>query len=78
MNLFWVGGRVFFALQPQKAVISDINSELINLYIVMRDKPHELKKLMNQHQCAHCETYYYQVRENSYNTELEKQQDFYI
>lgn len=69
---FLGGGAVFFALQPQKAVISDINSELINLYIVMRDKPHELKKLMNQHQCAHCETYYYQVRENSYNTELEK------
>ena len=25
----------------KKAVISDINSELINLYIVMRDKPHK-------------------------------------
>lgn len=69
---FLGGGSVFFALRPQKAVISDINSELINLYIVMRDKPHELKKLMNQHQCAHCQTYYYQVRESSYNTELEK------
>lgn len=38
----------------------------------MRDKPHELKELMNQHQCAHGQTYYYQVRESSYNTELEK------
>ena len=38
---FLGGGSVFFALRPQKAVISDINSELINLYIVMRDKPHK-------------------------------------
>ena len=69
---FLGGGSFFFALRPEKAVISDINSELINLYIVMRDKPHELKKLMNQHQCAHCQTYYYQVRESSYDTESEK------
>lgn len=27
---------------------------------------------MNQHQCAHCQTYYYQVRESSYDTESEK------
>ena len=69
---FLGGGSVFFALRPKKAIIADINSELINLYIVMRDKPEELKKLMNQHQCAHCQTYYYQVRDSSYGTELEK------
>lgn len=69
---FLGGGSVFWGLRPQKALIADINEELINLYIIMRDKPDELKRMMKQHQKAHCQTYYYQIRENSCNTELEK------
>lgn len=69
---FLGGGSVFFALRPERAIIADINSELINLYMVMRDKPDELKELMNRHQYAHCQTYYYQMREGSCDTELEK------
>ena len=35
-------GAVFLDLQPSKAVINDINYELINCYKVIRDKPEEL------------------------------------
>ena len=43
------GGAIFFELQPTKAIINDYNSELINLYSVIKNKPtkliEELKKL---------------------------------
>lgn len=32
------GGALFFALQPAKAVLADSNPELINCYIVVRDR----------------------------------------
>ena len=73
---FLGGGSVFFALRPHKAIITDINCDLINLYIVMREKPEELKELLKQHQYAHCRTYYYQVREKNYSTDLEKAAKF--
>ena len=39
---FLGGGAVLFHLQPQKAVVNDVNEELINVYIVIRDHVHEL------------------------------------
>ena len=35
---FFGGGAVFFALEPRKAVLTDINSELINFYEMVRDE----------------------------------------
>ena len=62
MNPFWGGGSVFFAIKPDNATISDINSELINLYVVMRDNPQELKDRMRIHNRLHSRDYYYQTR----------------
>ena len=39
---FLGGGALFLDLRPNHAVISDLNSELINCYIVVRDAPYEL------------------------------------
>ena len=39
---FLGGGAVFFFLQPQKATLSDISAELINVYTVVRDSVAEL------------------------------------
>ncbi len=36
------GGAVLFSIQPQKAIVNDINKELINLYMVIKEKPGEL------------------------------------
>lgn len=59
---FLGGGSVFFAIKPDNATISDINSELINLYVVMRDNPQELKDRMRIHNRLHSRDYYYQTR----------------
>lgn len=60
---FLGGGAVFFALRPKKAVISDRNEDLINLYNIMRDNPAELAKKLLKHQRNHSKEYYYKVRE---------------
>lgn len=41
---FFGGGALFFALAPAKAVINDINSELINMYRQLKKAPHALLK----------------------------------
>lgn len=54
------GGAVLFHLQPQKAVINDINSELINLYQVIKDNVEELINDLAKHENE--ADYFYDVR----------------
>ena len=43
------GGIVFLTWANKKAVINDLNSELINCYLVIRDNPVELMKELEKH-----------------------------
>jgi DNA adenine methylase len=54
------GGAVFFALEPAKAVISDINADLITTYQVIRDNVGELIDALGEHEAT--EDHFYQVR----------------
>lgn len=58
---FLGGGAVLFSLQPKKAVVCDINSELINLYEVIKTDVEELIKDLQQHRNE--EQYFYEIRE---------------
>lgn len=69
---FLGGGAIFFHLRPEQAILSDINSELIQLYRVIRDHPDELMALMRTHHDAHCQDYYYEVRASNPETALER------
>lgn len=69
---FLGGGAVFFSLIPEKAVISDINPELVNLYIVMRDHPIHLKKCLCSHHKLHSESYYYRIRSTLFTDPVEQ------
>lgn len=60
---FLGSGAVFFSLQPKEAILSDINKELINLYVIMRDNPKELKGQLVYHQERHTKEYYYKIRD---------------
>lgn len=67
------GGAVLFNLQPKKAVINDLNPELINVYKVIKDKPNELIQALKMHESMNCEDYFYEVRAYDRNkTEYEK------
>ncbi len=65
-------GAVFFALSPKTAVISDINDELINLFVIMRDHPDELKYHMLEHQHNHSKDYYYYIRSSNFPDNIRK------
>lgn len=54
------GGAVLFNQQPKKAVINDYNSELINVYEVVRDNVEELIKDLAKHQNEI--EYFYSIR----------------
>jgi DNA adenine methylase len=59
---FLGGGALFFHLQPQQAVLSDINPELVNLYTCIRDRPEEVIQNLQAHAIQHNSTYYYTTR----------------
>jgi len=59
---FLGGGAIFFHLAPSRAILSDVNAELIHLYTILRDSPRELMELMRQHHGKHSSSYYYDVR----------------
>lgn len=54
------GGAVLFDLQPKKAIINDINSELINLYKVVKNDVNLLIEDLSKHKNE--SEYYYDVR----------------
>ena len=60
---FLGSGAVFFSLQPKEAILSDINKELINLYVILRDNPKELKGQLVYHQERHTKEHYYKIRD---------------
>lgn len=60
---FFGGGAILFGLQPQKAVVNDINPELINVYQVIQRNPEELIRLLRCHDIYNEESYFYKVRE---------------
>lgn len=63
-------GAVLFALQPEKAIINDANSELINCYKVIRDACEELLQDLSKHK--NDSDYYYMIRDLDRSSEYEK------
>jgi len=58
---FLGGGALLFHLQPRKAIVSDLNKELINIYNVIRGNVEELIFDLQQH--VNTEDHYYYIRE---------------
>lgn len=54
------GGAVLFHLQPKTAVVNDFNTELINVYRVVKTNVDELIVDLRKH--LNEETYFYQIR----------------
>lgn len=59
---FLGGGSVLLSKQPSRALVNDANSELMNVYKVVRDYPDDLIFLLRKHQNANSSEHYYHVR----------------
>jgi DNA adenine methylase len=59
---FLGGGAVFFEIRPKRAILSDANWRLIELYEVIRDELQEFEVLLRKHASSHSKDYYYSLR----------------
>lgn len=62
---FLGGGAVFLSQHPQKARVNDFNSELINVYKVVKESSEELIEQLKIHKARNDERgseYYYEIR----------------
>ncbi|CAG8824247.1 14941_t:CDS:2, partial [Racocetra persica] len=66
------GGAVFLSIQPNKAVINDINCELIITYQTIKKQPKQLLKLLGEYEKNHSKDFYETLRSQEPNnlTEL--------
>ncbi|MDM8313094.1 DNA adenine methylase [Clostridium cadaveris] len=62
------GGAVLFDLQPDKAVVNDINGELINLYEIIKNDVDALIEDLKRHE--NTSEYFYNIRELDRNKEV--------
>lgn len=65
---FLGSGAVFFYLQPQEAILCDINMDLINTYISVRDEIDAVYRNLRIHESNHSRTYYYTIRDRRTRT----------
>jgi DNA adenine methylase len=69
---FLGGGAVFFHLKPQKAILTDINGELIQTYKAIRDNWRLVFSHLQRHQDNHSSDYYYEIRASKPRTPATK------
>ncbi len=68
---FLGGGGIFFGMNPERAIISDTNKELINFFTILRDRPEDLIEWMLDYK--NTKNDYYRIRDldrNEYYYEM--------
>jgi len=73
---FLGGASMFFALNPEKAILSDYNTNLINCYISIKEEPDLVFQYLKQHHNFHDKEYYYEIRKFKYETNYQKAAQF--
>lgn len=63
---FLGGGAMFFAIQDRvegRSYLSDLNDELVNAWIVVRDAPYELLERLAEMKANDSQDFFYQIRQ---------------
>jgi DNA adenine methylase len=73
---FLGGGALFFALKPEKAILSDLNGKLINVYKVIRNDVDSLIRHLKKYKNS--EKFYYKIRARNFDvgTPVERAADY--
>ncbi|WP_320165335.1 Dam family site-specific DNA-(adenine-N6)-methyltransferase [uncultured Trichococcus sp.] len=61
------GGSVYFFLEHQNAIISDLNRDLIKTYQALAKDPNKILERLMDHQLNHCSDYFYKIRSIKYS-----------
>lgn len=69
-------GAVFFHVLPKKAIISDLNEDLINTYKVIKNDWEKLFNYLKGHQKNHDNEYYYKLRSLRYSDKVKEAAKF--
>lgn len=69
---FLGGAATFFHLLPTSAVLSDVNSELILTYQVVRDDWKAVRAALDRHQRDHSKKHYYDERKRLRRNKIER------
>lgn len=73
---FLGSGAVYFYLKPENAILSDLNKELIETYLAIKNHWKKVVKKLEVHQLCHGKRYYYQVRKQKFADPIERAAKF--
>lgn len=73
---FLGGGAAFFSLKPKKSILSDLNGDLINCYLAIRDHWRGVQRLLEKHHARHCHDYYYRIRDTKFRGSIQRAAQF--
>lgn len=60
---FLGAGSVYFHLQPDRAVLGDLNGDVIAVYRGIKQDAESVQALLEKHHALHCKEYYYEIRQ---------------
>src|SRR6266850_1410141 len=63
---FFGGGAVFFAIQPEQAILSDSNNELINCYRQVQANPKVVSALVRRYAKRDSSSFFYNIRDGNH------------
>ena len=69
-------GAIFFKLQPQHAVINDVNSNLMNVYKTIKLNPTAIVDRLTQHHAHHSKEYYYSIINHIFKDPIDQAAQF--
>ncbi len=73
---FLGSGAVYFHLLPNEAVLSDVNDDLINSYLAVRDSHKDVTSLLEEYQNLHSKEFYYDMRARTPESSVERAAQF--
>jgi DNA adenine methylase len=69
-------GAIYFALEPRRALLSDVNESLVETFRCVRDHPREIEQALQAHHSRHSYSHYYEMRDRQYADRIERAVQF--